>query len=279
MEIIGVVCIMRPNAGADTKPDGAGVYAAEKIHLYHYDLPLALISPDDTVAWRAEYDEWGNQLSEDNPAQLEQLIRLPGQQYDDESGLYYNRHRYYSPGQGRYITQDPIGLAGGWNPYIYPLNPVSFVDFLGLQSNPLDQDEELNNREYGGYQENQCCSFLSLHDRDINVKIYDLMPFPGVAMKGPRTEWLDRKLPSDKYGNIIPDKDIPHTQLGMRIGRRKTYMQAREWGYDEQGKLIPKRLIDFTDHGRNDHTNPHQHTYEPNSTGGTWRHGKQCEVE
>ncbi len=253
-----------------------------KVHLYHCDhrgLPLALISPDNTVAWRAEYDEWGNQLSEDNPAQLEQLIRLPGQQYDDESGLYYNRHRYYSPGQGRYITQDPIGLAGGWNPYIYPLNPVSFVDFLGLQSNPLDQDEELNNREYGGYQENQCCSFLSLHDRDINVKIYDLMPFPGGAMKGPRTEWLDRKLPSDKYGNIIPDKDIPHTQLGMRIGRRKTYMQAREWGYDEQGKLIPKRLIDFTDYGRNDHTNPHQHTYEPNSTGGTWRHGKQCEVE
>ncbi len=106
-----------------------------KLHLYHCDhrgLPLALISPDNTVAWRAEYDEWGNQLSEDNPAQLEQLIRLPGQQYDDESGLYYNRHRYYSPGQGRYITQDPIGLAGGWNLYSYPLNPVTGMDPLGL---------------------------------------------------------------------------------------------------------------------------------------------------
>ncbi|HCM1923679.1 TPA: RHS repeat protein [Salmonella enterica subsp. salamae serovar 16:m,t:e,n,x] len=74
------------------------------LHLYHYDhrgLPLVLIAPDNSVAWRAEYDEWGNQLSEDNPAQLEQLIRLPGQQYDEESGLYYNRHRYYSPGLGR----------------------------------------------------------------------------------------------------------------------------------------------------------------------------------
>ncbi|AXD05304.1 type IV secretion protein Rhs [Salmonella enterica subsp. enterica serovar Milwaukee str. SA19950795] len=106
-----------------------------KIHLYHCDqrgLPLALIAPDNTVAWRGEYDEWGNLSGEENPADLEQLIRLPGQQYDEESGLYYNRHRYYNPGQGRYITQDPIGLKGGWNLYNYPLNPVSEIDPLGL---------------------------------------------------------------------------------------------------------------------------------------------------
>ncbi|EJO6069632.1 RHS repeat protein [Salmonella enterica] len=106
-----------------------------KIHLYHCDqrgLPLALITPDNTVAWRGEYDEWGNLSGEENPEHLEQVIRLPGQQYDDESGLYYNRHRYYNPGQGRYITQDPIGLKGGWNLYNYPLNPVSEIDPLGL---------------------------------------------------------------------------------------------------------------------------------------------------
>ncbi|VEA62816.1 protein RhsA [Salmonella enterica subsp. salamae] len=108
-----------------------------KVHLYHCDhrgLPLALISPDNTVAWRAEYDEWGNLLGEENPEHLEQLIRLPGQQYDEESGLHYNRHRYYSPGLGRYITQDPIGLIGGWNGYAYPLNPVQHVDPLGLST-------------------------------------------------------------------------------------------------------------------------------------------------
>uniref|UniRef100_UPI00190180CD polymorphic toxin type 34 domain-containing protein n=2 Tax=Escherichia coli TaxID=562 RepID=UPI00190180CD len=112
---------------------------ARKIHLYHCDhrgLPLALISKEGTTEWCAEYDEWGNQLNEENPHQLQQLIRLPGQQYDEESGLYYNRHRYYDPLRGRYITQDPIGLKGGWNFYQYPLNPVTNTDPLGLEVFP-----------------------------------------------------------------------------------------------------------------------------------------------
>ncbi|HFU5983397.1 TPA: DUF6531 domain-containing protein, partial [Escherichia coli] len=95
------------------------VYLPErKIHLYHCDhrgLPLALISTEGATEWREEYDEWGNQLNEENPHHLFQPYRLPGQQYDDESGLCYNRYRYYEPLQGRYITQDPIGLNGGWN--------------------------------------------------------------------------------------------------------------------------------------------------------------------
>ncbi|HBA9214755.1 TPA: RHS repeat protein, partial [Escherichia coli] len=121
---------------------------ARKIHLYHCDhrgLPLALISTEGTTAWYAEYDEWGNQLNEENPHQLQQLIRLPGQQYDEESGLYYNRHRYYDPLQGRYITQDPIGLKGGWNFYQYPLNPVQYIDSMGLAS----KYGHLNNGGYG----------------------------------------------------------------------------------------------------------------------------------
>ncbi|WP_411510907.1 RHS repeat-associated core domain-containing protein [Escherichia coli] len=145
-----------------------GVYTpARKIHLYHCDhrgLPLALISTEGATAWCAEYDEWGNLLNEENPHQLQQLIRLPGQQYDEESGLYYNRHRYYDPLQGRYITQDPIGLKGGWNLYTYPLSPVNSMDPLGLyefKSKNIDDigifalamcnGESINeNKEYGG---------------------------------------------------------------------------------------------------------------------------------
>ncbi|EFE8004098.1 TPA: RHS repeat-associated core domain-containing protein, partial [Escherichia coli] len=121
---------------------------ARKIHLYHCDhrgLPLALISTEGATEWCAGYDEWGNLLNEENPHQLQQLIRLPGQQYDEESGLYYNRHRYYDPLQGRYITQDPIGLKGGWNFYQYPLNPVQYIDSMGLAS----KYGHLNNGGYG----------------------------------------------------------------------------------------------------------------------------------
>ncbi|HBA4096629.1 TPA: RHS repeat protein, partial [Escherichia coli] len=121
---------------------------ARKIHLYHCDhrgLPLAFVSTEGATEWCAEYDEWGNLLNEENPHQLQQLIRLPGQQYDEESGLYYNRHRYYDPLQGRYITQDPIGLKGGWNFYQYPLNPVQYIDSMGLAS----KYGHLNNGGYG----------------------------------------------------------------------------------------------------------------------------------
>jgi RHS repeat-associated protein len=90
------------------------------------------VDSEGNIVWQAEYNEWGYQLSENNPHSITQNIRLPGQQYDEESGLHYNRYRYYEPLKGRYITQDPIGLDGGWNLYSYPLNPIDWIDPKGL---------------------------------------------------------------------------------------------------------------------------------------------------
>ncbi|MBJ9163454.1 RHS repeat protein [Citrobacter farmeri] len=117
------------------QPDPLPVVNIRNIHLYqcdHRGMPVALINREGQADWRAEFNPWGEMLSEDNPHNIEQPLRLPGQWYDEESGLHYNRHRYYDPQQGRYITQNPIGLKGGWNLYSYPMNPTINIDPLGL---------------------------------------------------------------------------------------------------------------------------------------------------
>lgn len=49
--------------------------------------------------------------------------------------MFYNRYRYYLPREGRYVTQDPIGFAGGVNKYAYVGgNPLSYTDPLGLNT-------------------------------------------------------------------------------------------------------------------------------------------------
>jgi len=108
-------------------------YAAQLYDCNHLGTPQQLINLNGHIDWSITLDAWGNTLSEENPHQLHQPIRMQGQQYDEESGLHYNRHRYYDPTIGRYITQDPIGLRGGMNAYSYVYNiPISLIDVLGL---------------------------------------------------------------------------------------------------------------------------------------------------
>lgn len=68
--------------------------------------------------------------------QTDFALRYPGQQYDKETGLYYNHHRYYDPYLTVGYTQaDPIGLQGGWNRFAYVEgNPINFIDPMGLQA-------------------------------------------------------------------------------------------------------------------------------------------------
>ena len=86
--------------------------------------------------WEGEYDPFGNvTLNEDvdgDSIKVTFNVRLPGQYYDAESGLYYNYFRYYDPSTGRYVTSDPIGLQGGLNTYLYALgNPIKYSDPYG----------------------------------------------------------------------------------------------------------------------------------------------------
>jgi RHS repeat-associated protein len=95
----------------------------------HAGTPGKLIDERGEILWEAEADDWGAVRNEKG---VRQPIRFQGQWLDEESGFYYNRYRYYDPRQGRYVTQDPIGLRGGLNVYSYPANPVGRVDPKGL---------------------------------------------------------------------------------------------------------------------------------------------------
>ena len=70
-----------------------------------------------------EYDAFGN--LESSSGSLANAYTYTGRERD-ASGLYYYRARYYLPPAGRFLTPDPIGLAGGVDPYVYVRsNPVA----------------------------------------------------------------------------------------------------------------------------------------------------------
>jgi RHS repeat-associated protein len=103
----------------------------------HLNTPRAITDPQQRVVWRWDNQEpFGNNPPEENPGGLgnfEFNLRFPGQYADKETGLFYNYFRDYDPQTGRYVQSDPIGLAGGINPYTYAYDdPVRFSDPMGL---------------------------------------------------------------------------------------------------------------------------------------------------
>ncbi|MCG8292169.1 RHS domain-containing protein [Pseudomonas entomophila] len=111
--------------------DGDGPAETLHYHLDHLGTPQELTSSSGRVRWSARYRAYGHVLRLDVD-HIDNPLRFQGQYYDEETGLHYNRHRYYNPQTGRYLTPDPIGLAGGVNGYLYGVNPTGWVDPLGL---------------------------------------------------------------------------------------------------------------------------------------------------
>ncbi|HEM7891977.1 MULTISPECIES: RHS repeat-associated core domain-containing protein [Burkholderia] len=100
----------------------------------HLGTPQELYDGQREVVWATDLSAYGRtnrRLAHavDNP------IRFPGQYFDHETGLHYNRHRYYDPHGARYITKDLLGFAGGLNLYLYAGgNPLTSLDPLGLDT-------------------------------------------------------------------------------------------------------------------------------------------------
>ncbi|HED34660.1 MAG TPA: hypothetical protein ENJ08_10685, partial [Gammaproteobacteria bacterium] len=100
-------------------------------HLDHLGTPQEITDARGNIVWAVSFKAYGN-LAVAYENQIENNLRFQGQYFDQETGLHYNRFRYYDPNCGRFINQDPIGLAGGNNNYLYVPNPTGWIDPFGL---------------------------------------------------------------------------------------------------------------------------------------------------
>lgn len=103
------------------------------VHCDHLDTPQETQDIEGDSQWINGSKAFGRvQPSSIDGACYQQNIRFQGQYFDAETGNHYNRHRYYDPDVGRYLSKDPIKLIGGNNGYVYPKNPIAFIDPTGL---------------------------------------------------------------------------------------------------------------------------------------------------
>ena len=122
-------------------------------HNNHLGTPQELTNQDGDVIWLTYDRAWGGSFETiykpqfiDNWAISEselQPIKFQGQCLDTETGLHYNRFRYYDSDVGMFISRDPIGLLGGNNVFQYAPNPIGWIDPWGLHSCTLS---ELDNK-------------------------------------------------------------------------------------------------------------------------------------
>ena len=94
----------------------------------HLGSTKALTNAAGSVVEQRQYDAFGSSAGSS-------LTRygFTGRDSDEDTGLLYYRARWYDSQQGRFLSEDPIGLAGGLNAYAYVANnPLSFIDPYGL---------------------------------------------------------------------------------------------------------------------------------------------------
>ncbi|WP_425312869.1 RHS repeat-associated core domain-containing protein [Neisseria dumasiana] len=107
-------------------------------HTDQIGIPREMTDQLGNLLWYGEYTAWGRLKTDERVYQhAHQPFRLQNQYCDEETGLHYNYFRYYEPDCGRFVNQDPIGLAGGNNLYWFAPNVFSWLDILGLNRNPI----------------------------------------------------------------------------------------------------------------------------------------------
>jgi len=127
-----------------TNEDGE---SQQQTHYFHCDqigIPREMTDKDGNLLWFGNYTGWGRLKEETKVTDsAHQPFRLQNQYCDCETGLHYNFFRYYEPDAGRFVNQDPIGLFGGSNFYMFAFNIYRWLDPLGLKGKSKRSCEEI----------------------------------------------------------------------------------------------------------------------------------------
>lgn len=204
------------------------------VHTDHLATPRLATDATQAAVWRWESQAFGQGQPDNDPDDdsINSFVRLrmPGQYYDGESGLFYNWNRYYDPKVGRYVTSDPIGLGGGLNTYAYvDSNPLRWIDPEGLK---------------------KVCRYVigDFYWKDVPVKVQDEMgyydticvpiPQPSPGVPGPTR----RRGPRGGMGAYTDLFDV-----NFRKECRTRWIQTQEEKWEMQSQMWVRHWIKCTD--------------------------------
>jgi RHS repeat-associated protein len=174
----------------------------------HLGTPRAMFDERGRESWAAETDTYGR-LSDVKGLRGACPFRFPGQYEDAETGFYYNRFRYYDPEAGGYVSQDPIGLAGGGNVYRYPGDPLWQLDPTGLSCQSVEERRRkvaYNFFRRAGFSNEQALAHISGIDFQRPVSVQRLKAGRDMA------QWRN---PTRPVGNYFTDPGTSASQLGI----------------------------------------------------------------
>lgn len=216
------------------------------IHSDQLNTPVLGTNNNQQIVWRWSHDAYGvgstDVDSDKDGVPTDIVLRYPGQDSDDDVGLYYNWHRYYNPNTGRYISSDPIGLAGGENTYAYVGNdPLGSVDPDGLMAIPYpfippvvpgSNGQNPSRPDYPGIQ--------------------GLPAYPGMSIPDSLGDTNESPIPSEAtpWSTTRPMRDLGREWLNQNAC--DSTQKAKDLGY---GKRIPPQKAPFNSHGQPVFTN------------------------
>ncbi len=209
---------------------------------YHCDpngAPVRLTSVCGEIVWAERTGAWGEK-GQVFACRIDNPLHFQGQYFDPETGLHYNRYRYYDPAIAAYISQDPIGMLGGGNPYRYAPNPLMWIDPLGLIRGPSTLPDEpgvyiihAGGKSYVGSAGIKQQGMLSRVSSPEHAKAQRLLSQPDVKVQYIRVH-LDDSLTESERNNILRyfeqrefDKEVKTVGINNMLNDKGSRIQAK----------------------------------------------------